>query len=374
MTGARKPRAAKPATRKKSAAPARPAKKAASRARPAPKAPANLAQALAEANARVELLESELAVIDSIQEGMASALDFQAIVDLVGDKLRKVFRTGDLSIRWWDREGGALRMLYGYEHGKRLPVRERPFTGESDPAAKVLLHRMTRVLNTRTEQVAAGLTGPAPGTDWAHSLAATPIIGRDRVLGMIVLEDHKREHAFAEPQLRLLQTIASNMGAALENARLFDETQRLFRESEQRAAELAIINSVQEGLASKLEIDHIFKLVGEKIREIFAADCTYIGYADDARERVAFPYYVDRGVVPPGLREGRAWDARRPTERIIEQGTPLLWGSIDEEVRSSGGRPGQVASPGASADLNRSFLGVPFSYRGRQHGVVSVQS
>ena len=55
------------------------------------------------------------------------------------------------------------------------------------------------------------------------------------------------------------------MGAALENARLFDETQRLFKESEQRAAELAIINSVQQGLAAELDFQAIIDLVGDKI-------------------------------------------------------------------------------------------------------------
>ena len=39
------------------------------------------------------------------------------------------------------------------------------------------------------------------------------------------------------------------MSVALENARLFDETNRLLKETEQRTAELGIINSVQEGLA-----------------------------------------------------------------------------------------------------------------------------
>ena len=39
------------------------------------------------------------------------------------------------------------------------------------------------------------------------------------------------------------------MGAALENARLFDETQRLLQETEQRNAELAVINSIQQGIA-----------------------------------------------------------------------------------------------------------------------------
>ena len=35
---------------------------------------------------------AELQIINSIQQGLAAELDFQAIVDLVGDKLREVFR------------------------------------------------------------------------------------------------------------------------------------------------------------------------------------------------------------------------------------------------------------------------------------------
>ena len=62
-----------------------------------------------------------------------------------------------------------------------------------------------------------------------------------------------KEHAFDQNNLRLLVTLTNSMTVALENARLFDETQRLLKETEQRAAELAIINSVQQGLASKLD-------------------------------------------------------------------------------------------------------------------------
>jgi hypothetical protein len=61
------------------------------------------------------------------------------------------------------------------------------------------------------------------------------------------------------------------MSVALENARLFDETNRLLKETEQRTAELSVINSVQEGLAKELDIQGIYELVGEKMRSIFNA-------------------------------------------------------------------------------------------------------
>ena len=45
---------------------------------------------------------AELAIINGVQEGMAESLDFQAIADLVGDRLREVLRTGDIGIEWLD--------------------------------------------------------------------------------------------------------------------------------------------------------------------------------------------------------------------------------------------------------------------------------
>ena len=60
------------------------------------------------------------------------------------------------------------------------------------------------------------------------------------------------------------------MGVALENARLFDETQRLLKETEQRATELAVINRIQEGMAAELDFQAIVDLVGDKLREVFA--------------------------------------------------------------------------------------------------------
>ena len=73
------------------------------------------------------------------------------------------------------------------------------------------------------------------------------------------------------------------MGVALENARLFDETNA-------RAAELAIINSVQEGLAAKLDMDAMYNLVGQKMVEIFDADATDIGLIDAPHDVVQFKF------------------------------------------------------------------------------------
>src|SRR5678815_1558363 len=59
--------------------------------------PQTVEQELAQRNA-------ELQIINSIQQGLAAELDFQAIVDLVGDKLREVLNTLDITIGWYNEK------------------------------------------------------------------------------------------------------------------------------------------------------------------------------------------------------------------------------------------------------------------------------
>ncbi len=236
---------------------------------------------------------AELAVINSIQEGMAAKLDFQAIVDIVGDKLREVFHTGDIGIRWSDEQAALVHYLYLYEHGVRIRPGPTPLDPDS-AIVKAMQARRPFVLNSPAQAEALGI-GVVPGTDRTQSSVFVPIVGSDRVLGMIAIEDCQHESAFGESDVRLLSTVAASMGVALENARLFDETQRLFKESEQRAAELAIINSVQQSLAAELNMQGIYDAVGDKIREIFHQADVGIRIIDPPAGLIHHPYLTMQG-------------------------------------------------------------------------------
>ena len=76
---------------------------------------------------------------------------------------------------------------------------------------------------------------------------------RARRPASISLQNLDREHAFSEADLRLLTTLAGSLSVALENARLFEETR-------QRNAELALINDVQRSLAENLEMHAMYEL------------------------------------------------------------------------------------------------------------------
>ena len=96
---------------------------------------------------------------------MAAELNFQAIVDLVGDKLRELFNTGDMSIRWRDESTNLVHSLYVYEHGQRLALPPTKYKPDAK-LAQALQTGAPVVLRDRAETDAMGIK-TTPGTDAA---------------------------------------------------------------------------------------------------------------------------------------------------------------------------------------------------------------
>ena len=208
--------------------------------------------------------------------------------------------------------------------------------------------------------------GLIPGTEVGKSSVNVDIVGSDRAIGSIIVENYEREYAFNESEIRLLSTVASSMGVALENARLFDETQRLLKETEQRAAELAIINSVQEGLASKLDMQAIFDLVGDKIQSMFNAQSVIISSFDHEKQVSKLDYAYEDGE--------RVFDAEllpfSPMNRhLISTRQPVV---INENASEATKQYGLKTIEGTQEP--KSLIYVPFGTGAQVNGYFSLQN
>ena len=310
---------------------------------------------------RLAQRETELALINSIQHGLAAKLDFQAIVDLVGDKLREVFNTGDIGIVWHDPRTNRLLPLYVYEHGVRLRGLPPGVPVPDGPWAQMSQTRRPLVVNSRSDMAALGLT-TVPGTDTSLSVVRLPILGTNRVLGSIDIENFEREHAFGDAEIRLLGTVAGSLGAALENARLFDETQRLLKETEQRAAELAVINSIQQGVAAELDFQAIIDLVGDKLREVLKTDEIGIRWFDHNQRLIHHMYEFEHGVrltIPSAPPRSSTWD------ELTSRRVPLLINTA-AEIATKGVLPG--------TDMSKSLVQVPIVGSDRVIGGIIVEN
>src|SRR5205823_6088281 len=220
----------------------------------------------------------------------------QGIYDAVGDKIREIFNQADVGIRIYDPQSNMIHYPYVYEGGQRIAIKTRQLSDKGF-ARHVISTRETLVINENMERESAKYGSfTVPGTQDEKSAVYVPLVVGDQARGLISLIDIDREHAFSDSDVRLLQTLANSMSVALENARLFDETQRLLKETEQRNAELAVINSIQQGLVAQLDLHAIVDLVGDKLREVFRTGDLSIGWLDEQNDMLTPAFLYEHGV------------------------------------------------------------------------------
>jgi GAF domain-containing protein len=199
---------------------------------------------------------TELEIINSVQQGLSSKLDVETIYELVGEKVRRIFNTQAVVISFYDPKSESAAFPYMYWKGERIYPEKQPLSGFS---GYVIRNRETLYINEKVDEVAQkyGSTLLA-GDSFPKSLIAMPILAGDQVYGSLSIQNLEQENAFQENDVRLLSTLIASMGIAIQNATLFDETQNLLEETQQRADELSLINSILAGLDTKMDIQSVY--------------------------------------------------------------------------------------------------------------------
>jgi GAF domain-containing protein/CheY-like chemotaxis protein/HPt (histidine-containing phosphotransfer) domain-containing protein len=300
---------------------------------------------------------AELAVITEVQQALAQNLEMHAMYELVGERIREIFDAQIIDIGILDRETGLLELPYAVEKGV-------PFDVGAQPPSPVTRHVMAGteplLLNERLEERLAEIGGAGTwGTGMTpRSWLLMPLLVGGEATGRISLQNIDREHAFTDADLRLLTTIAGSLSVALENARLFEETR-------QRNAELALINDVQRGLAENLEMHAMYDLVGDRLHEIFDAQVVNIGVLDEDGEEMRFPYTLEKG----DRLETEPMPAIGIRKHILETREPLLIDAVTPEILDRYQQPAALVG-----EPVRSSVWAPLVVGGRATGVITLQN
>jgi signal transduction histidine kinase/DNA-binding response OmpR family regulator len=169
---------------------------------------------------------------------------------------------------------------------------------------------------------------------------------------------------YALGALALLYFIVRARTRILVNQRkaLEEKVQNRTKEVQQRLNELATVNSVTKALNDKLELDELIQLVGNKMKEVFNSDITYLAILDHNTNMINFPYQDGDDMPPFKFGEGL-------TSQIIQSGQPMLI-NRDVDIMAEYNKHG-IKQTGKQAI---SYLGVPIPVEDDIIGVLSVQS
>jgi diguanylate cyclase (GGDEF)-like protein/putative nucleotidyltransferase with HDIG domain len=178
---------------------------------------------------------------------------------------------------------------------------------------------------------------------------------KERVLGVLLLGTPDNRQ-FTPPELRLLLALGYQIGMAVENSYLVQQTSR-------RSEELHILNEIGRALSSTLSSDTLFETIYSEMRRLFDVSSFYIALYDTARDQIRYELEVTDNVRQP--KRCRPASGRL-TEYMVQKRQPLL---IRENFAA------EVKKLGIHTDRDAgSFCGVPLILYDRAIGVMSIQS
>ena len=187
----------------------------------------------------------ELALINSVQEGLSAKYEMQAIYDLVGDKLRDTFNAQVVMISQYDPQIDKIFHHYAIERGQHLQI---PGWHPIDVSRSKVV-RTKKPLMINGDEIIALLEEAKmkviPGTEVPKTWLGVPLMVGQEPRGIVSLQNLDIENAFSSSDIDLLTTLTNSMSQSLENARLFNETQRMLNRMER---EMGLARQAQKSI------------------------------------------------------------------------------------------------------------------------------
>lgn len=186
-----------------------------------------------------------------------------------------------------------------------------------------------------------------------------PLIARNRVLGVMAVQNYENKDAYDEHDLEVLETIASQTAIAIDNFNLFRDHRRQLTEIE------TLYEISQETAAESMNIKIVFDKILEKAINLSNADSAQIIFRDETKNRlkVAFTHGLDvlKGL-PLKLGEGIA-------SKVFESGDSTYTNDYHNHPDRI-----KLFDEQEYKDLFNSIVIVPLKWKGEVLGVIALSS
>lgn len=223
---------------------------------------ANAYQTINQREREVSERAAELITINRITQAMSSQLDRNRLIEFVGDQVRNVFHAPVVYLALLDR--ATMTLHFPYTFGEEVP--SRPFG--SGLTSQIIRTGQPLLINEDMDARRARMGIERMGLATASYLGV-PIHSGGQAIGVISVQSTDQEGRFTEADQRLLSTIASAVGVAFHNARLFEEARQARADAEEAdAAKSSFLSTVSHELRTPLtSVLGFAKIIRRRLQE-----------------------------------------------------------------------------------------------------------
>jgi signal transduction histidine kinase len=244
-----------------------------------------LEQRIIHATAEISQRANELAVLYDVSRDMMTTLDLDTLLPTIAERVTEILSADRCTVFLFNEESELLqaRAAYGY-------MAERMANFSYRPSEEIV----GQVHATGTTQYMPDLDDvpDLPQRDAIRAVLAVPLMSATAgSLGALSVAS-LQPRAFTPNQQQLLETMASQITGAIENA-------RLYRAAERHSMELAALYEVGKEITATLKLDSMLRTITDVAIRLVGADKSLILLVDTERERLT--KIVGRGYSPTQL-------------------------------------------------------------------------
>lgn len=236
---------------------------------------------------QTESQNAELAVLNEMAREISSLLSVEDVAHAIYKYAGRLMDVTDFFVGLYHPETDEISFPAIYFDGKPSAI-EKTSLGNGI-TARVIHNREALFFPDRVAERATelGIEILLLGDDVIPECwLGVPLMLGQQTLGAIVVQSAKMPNLYTERHRDLLTAMASQVSIAIQNARLFDETQK-------RASDLAGLNEILRAASAEIDLQKIIEAAYEKMHNLFAIDAFLLALYEPKNEVLDYKLMVD---------------------------------------------------------------------------------
>jgi signal transduction protein with GAF and PtsI domain len=305
----------------------------------------------------LDLAGQELKILHQISQSISCNLDLDQVLHNVIELVVDVTRGDSCLLYLIDEAGDHLILRASKNPHPRLIGKIALQVGEGITGWVAQEAQPVAIARNASKDGRFKVFNSLPEDKYEAFLSVPIVAPSDRVIGVINVQ-HRKAHRHSDREKTLLSIIGHQVGGAIENARLYQETAR-------RSQQISTLAQVGQVIASGRYLEEMLQLIVRMIAEMMQARVCSIMLVDNQKNELvlkAAKCSSDEYWQRPNLKIGKSL-----ISRVVKERAPLM---VRDVTKEEAYRYPELASK----EGVRSLLSVPMIFKDHVIGVINVYS
>ncbi|RPI31485.1 MAG: GAF domain-containing protein, partial [Chloroflexota bacterium] len=212
-------------------------------------------------HADLERRVQELSTLNQISRVLRSTLDLENLLTVIQVQVTQLLAVDNFYVALYDPNEQRLWYPLAVKHGKRQHWAQRPLM--PDRLTDRVINEGKHILLSPSAHDAQGRIGLPSSEESPQAWMGVPLITSDHTIGCLAVfsASPDSESEFTQADLNLLTILSGQVSVAIENALLYEQTQR-------RAAQLETLNRISSLITASLDPQEVLAQVCRSVTQV----------------------------------------------------------------------------------------------------------